>query len=202
MYTPTHFAESDTAEVDRLCAAHPLATLVATTEQGLVANHIPVLRAGDHFIGHIAQANDLHRTYLPDTEVLAIFTAPDGYVSPNWYPSKAETHTVVPTWNYQAVHVHGRLEFLHGNGEKRRILNSMTTHFERLTNGSSGWRMGDAPAEYLRGMVDAIVAFRLHITRIEAKSKLSQNKAQPDIDAVSEQLDAGGNSSLARAMRR
>lgn len=202
MYTPSHFAESDSAEIERLLLAHPLAALVATTRAGLVANHIPLLRDGADFIGHVALANDLHRDYTAASPVLAMFTAPDGYVSPNWYPSKAETHQAVPTWNYQAIHVHGVLEFTQENVQKRRILNLLTRHFEGRTNGDTAWRMGDAPQAFLQTMLDTIVAFRLRVTRIEAKSKLSQNRARPDIDAVATQFEAQGKPALAQAMRR
>jgi len=202
MYTPAHFSESDQAEIDRICARHPLAVLVAQTAQGLVANHIPLLRDGADFIGHIALNNDLHVGFDANTPILAIFTAAEGYVSPNWYPSKAETHKAVPTWNYQAVHVHGTLNFTHEDAQKRRVLNQLTRHFETLTNAENGWRMGDAPADFLTTMLDNIVAFRLHVTRIEAKSKLNQNRAKSDITAVADQFEAQGNLAMAQAMRK
>lgn len=202
MYAPAHFAVSDQAEIERICAAHPLAALVAMTGDGLLANHLPLLRDGPAFIGHVARGNDMHRVIAPETPVLAIFTAAEGYVSPNWYPTKADTHRAVPTWNYQVVHVHGHLTFSHADGDKRRCVNALTRHFERLTNGEAGWRMGDAPADYLQTMLDGIVAFRLRVSRIEAKAKLSQNRATPDIESVVRHLDAAGNQALARAMRR
>ena len=65
-------------------------------------------RAGD-LIGHLALANDLHRQLAPGQEVLAVFRAEDGYVSPNWYPSRAEHHRHVPTWNDAVVHCQGRM---------------------------------------------------------------------------------------------
>ncbi|MCB1404875.1 MAG: FMN-binding negative transcriptional regulator [Rhodobacteraceae bacterium] len=202
MYAPAHFTETDAAEIDRLWTAHPLAVLVAMTEDGLLANHIPLLRDGADFLGHVALANDMHRRIGADTPVVAIFNAIDGYVSPNWYPSKAETHKAVPTWNYQVVHVHGCLTFSYRDGDKRRCVNALTHHFERLTNGDTGWRMGDAPADFLQTMLDGIVAFRLRVTRIEAKSKLSQNRTAADFQGVVRHLDAQGSTVLAQAMLR
>ncbi|WP_323037176.1 FMN-binding negative transcriptional regulator [Pararhodobacter sp.] len=202
MYTPSHFAEADRAEIENLLLAHPLAALVAHTDAGLVVNHIPVLRDGAEFIGHIALANDLHRAYVANTPVVAIFTASDGYVSPNWYPSKAATHEAVPTWNYQAIHVHGVLEFTHDDAQKRRILNQLTRHFEVRSNGDRAWRMGDAPAAFLQDRLDAIVAFRLIVTRLDAKSKLSQNRARADSEAVAEEFARHGNAAMSAAMRR
>lgn len=201
MYTPSHFAEADSAAIEHLIAANSLAALITTTSAGMVANHIPLLRDGSGFIGHVAAANDLHQAYS-GAPVLAIFKAGDGYVSPNWYPSKAETHEAVPTWNYQVVHVHGVLEFLHDDPSKRRILAKLTSFFETRTNGAKAWRMGDAPPAFLQDRLDGIVAFRLQVSRIEAKSKLSQNRARPDIDGVTAQFEALGNASMAKAMRK
>lgn len=195
MYTPAHFAETDPDTIAQVIAGRPLATLVAQTAQGLVANHIPLLRDGADLVGHVALANDLHRI-LPDASpVLAVFGAGDAYISPNWYPSKAETHRAVPTWNYRVVHVHGVLAWSHATRDKRRAVHLLTAAME----GRDGWRMGDAPADYLAGMLDAIVAFRLTVTRIDAKSKLSQNRTPADRAGVVQGL--GGSGAVAGWMR-
>jgi transcriptional regulator len=180
MYSPAHFTETDPAVIDAVLSAHPLATLVAQTGAGLVANHIPLLHEGDALIGHVALANDLHRDLPDGAPVLAIFGAGDAYVSPNWYPSKAATHRAVPTWNYRVVHVHGTLDWLRDVAAKRRVVHRLTAMMEGRVNGAQGWRMGDAPADYMAGMIDNIVAFRIAITRVQAKSKLSQNRTAED----------------------
>lgn len=202
MYTPAHFALDDPAEIARLLAAFPLATLVAQTARGLVANHLPLLQQGDDLIGHVAFANDLHRDVPEGAPVLAIFTAGESYVSPNWYPSKAQTHKAVPTWNYRAVHVHARIHWQHEARDKRRAVSLLTAFHERAVNGAQGWRMGDAPPDYMADMIDRIVAFHLAITRVEAKVKLNQNRAPDDIAGVAEALQARGQDDLAQAMRR
>lgn len=201
MYIPAHFSQSDAGVIRQLIDANPLAALVAMGPAGLVANHLPLLRDGDGLIGHVALANDLHRDLPEGAPVLAIFRAGDAYVSPNWYPSKAETHQAVPTWNYRVVHVHATLHWLHETRDKRRIVNLLTTQHERAVNGAEGWRMGDAPADYLAGMLDKIVAFRLSITRIEAKDKLSQNRSAADVASVAAALQARGQGAIAAAMR-
>jgi len=201
MYNPAHFTETDRAEIDRLMQAHPLATLVTQTAQGLDANHLPLLRDGEGLLGHVARANPLHEELPDGAAVLAIFRAAEGYVSPNWYPSKAETHQAVPTWNYRVVHVHATLHWSHETRDKRRIVNLLTTQHERAVHGAEGWRMGDAPADYLAGMLDKIVAFRLSITRIEAKDKLSQNRSAADVASVAAALQARGQGAIAAAMR-
>lgn len=202
MYNPAHFTETDRAEIDRLMQAHPLATLVTQTAQGLDANHLPLLRDGEGLLGHVARANPLHEELPDGAAVLAIFRAAEGYVSPNWYPSKAETHKAVPTWNYQVVHVHARLHWSHAEKDKRRAVALLTARHEKATNGAGAWSMGDAPADFLADLLTRIVAFRLTDLRIEAKSKLNQNRSAADVAGVAEALSARGNDALARAMRR
>ena len=191
MYTPAHFTETDPAVIDGVISDHPLATLIVQTGAGLVANHIPLLRDGGALIGHVALANDLHRDLPDGSPVLAVFSAMQAYVSPNWYPSKAETHRAVPTWNYRVVHLHGRIAWSHAARDKRRAVHLLTAMMEGRVNGAAGWKMGDAPADYMAGMIEAIVAFRVEIDRVEAKSKLSQNRSGADRAGVVQGLGAG-----------
>ncbi|MEF9605514.1 FMN-binding negative transcriptional regulator [Paracoccus sp. PXZ] len=120
MYIPPHFHEIDPREIAALIEAAPLACIVAQTSEGLIANHVPLLAAPDGtLIGHVALANDMHRLIAEGQEVLAIFRGENGYVSPNFYPSKPEHHRHVPTWNYQVVHVYGGISFQHDERAKR-----------------------------------------------------------------------------------
>ncbi len=201
MYLPAHFAEDRPEEIDRIIAANPLAMLVADGAGGLTANHVPLLRDGAaRLIGHVALANDLHRDVADGTEVMAVFRGVEGYISPNWYPSKQEHHRHVPTWNYQAVHVYGRIAFSHATKAKTAVVGRLTRHFEALANGDAGWRMADAPRDYIAAMLDAIVAFEIAVTRVVAKSKLSQNRTPADHAAVVGTLEARGQLPLASAM--
>ena len=203
MYIPPHFHETDPAEIDAICAAFPLACIVAQTEEGLVANHIPLLAApGGHLIGHVALANAMHRLMPDGHPVLAIFRGEDAYVSPNLYPSKPEHHRHVPTWNYQVVHVHGTIRFQHDDHSKRAAVGLLTRLHERRANGAQAWRMADAPPDYMAQMLAGIVAFRIEVTGILAKSKLSQNRAARDHAGVVEGLRAQGRDGLAQAMER
>ena len=123
MYLPDHFVETDQSEVAALIAGFPLAAIVAQTSQGLIANHIPLMADGDTaLIGHIALNNDMHRLIPDGADILAIFRGEDGYVSPNLYPTKPAHHRHVPTWNYQVVHVAGRITFQHDTKTKRAVV--------------------------------------------------------------------------------
>ena len=100
MYLPNEFTETNANAIQDVIKSFPLATLVAQTSEGLTANQLPLLMVGSQkIIGHVAFANRFHELATPEQDVLAIFSGANAYVSPNWYPSKAETHKQVPTWN-------------------------------------------------------------------------------------------------------
>jgi transcriptional regulator len=203
MYTPDHFREIDPAEIARVIAEAPLACIVATTAGGLVANHLPVLAATDGaLIGHVALANDMHRQVGDGQEVLAVFRGADGYVSPNFYPSKAEHHRHVPTWNYQAVHVTGAIAFQHEERAKRAVVGLLTREHERRLGAERAWRMADAPPDYMTDMLATIVALRIEVRRVLAKSKLSQNREPRDLRGVVDGLEQSGNLALAGCVSR
>lgn len=203
MYLPPHFEEADPAEIEALLEAAPLAAIVAQTATGLIANHVPVMAIDRHaLIGHVALANDMHRLVTPGQEVMAIFRGEDAYVSPNSYPSKAVHHQHVPTWNYQVAHVYGDITFQHDERAKRAAVGLLTRTHERRLNGEAAWRMADAPADYMERMLAGIVAFRIAVRRIIAKSKLSQNREEEDYRGVIADLRARGETALAEVMAR
>ncbi len=201
MYVPPQFQAIDPGEIAGVVASAPLACIVAQTAQGLIANHLPLLAAPDGtLIGHVALANDMHLTIAEGQEVLAIFRGVDGYVSPNFYPSKQEHHRHVPTWNYEVVHVHGPIAFQHDDHAKRAAVGLLTRLHERRTNGADAWRMADAPADYMQTMLAGIVAFRIAPARVLAKSKLSQNREDVDYLGAIRGLRTSGAEDLAQRM--
>ena len=164
MYLPAHFEEIDADEIAAVLKKAPLACIVAQTDEGLIANHIPLLSAPDGtLIGHVALANDMHRLIADEQEVLAIFRGEDSYVSPNSYPSKAEHHRHVPTWNYQVVHVYGGITFQHDEHAKRAAVGLLTRDHERRVNGAKAWKMADANTDGqldIRRLVAAVLVDR------------------------------------------
>ena len=201
MYIPEHFREADPARIDAILRDAPLATVVAQTSEGLVANHLPLLAAPDgRLIGHIARANALHEVVDDGAEVLAIFRGADGYISPNSYPGKAAHHRHVPTWNYLAVHVTARIAFSHDDSVKRAAVGLLTRDHERRVNGAGAWRMADAPPDYMAQMLAGIVAITLHPVRVLAKAKLSQNRTPEDLAGAIADLRARGLDVLADEM--
>jgi transcriptional regulator len=203
MYIPPHFHEINPTEIAAVIVAAPLACIVASTAGGLIANHIPLLAAPDGtLIGHVARANDMHRILPHGHDVLVIFKGDDAYISPNFYPSKAEHHRHVPTWNYQVVHVHGTITFQHDTPTKRAAVGLLTRLHERRLNGDRAWRMADAPTDYMDQMLGSIVAFRIAVRHTLAKSKLSQNRDARDYQGVVDGLATSGQSGIANHMAR
>ena len=150
---------------------YPFATLVTHGDAGIAANHLPWELVGDHLHGHVARGNELARA--DGAEVLVIFRGPEGYVSPNWYPSKHETGREVPTWNYAVVHVHGRLRVVEDHGWLRQLLERLTDRHE--AGQPKPWHVSDAPADHIEKSLGGIVGLDISIERIEGKFKLSQN---------------------------
>ena len=203
MFNPPHFQETDHDAMAALIDAFPLATLVCQYEGELIVNHIPFLMRGeDQLIGHIAKANPLHTYDAEGLDAVAIFRAEDAYISPNLYPTKQQTHRHVPTWNYQVVHLHGRVQFDHSDKAKRAAVGQLTKQQERRHNGDQEWKMSDAPQDYMTAMLDNIVALSFSIARYEAKNKISQNRESVDFDAVQEAMTASEKTYLAKAMTK
>ena len=202
MYTPEHFRVRDPAALHRIMADHPLGVLVTAQGGALDANHLPfeldpaagplgTLRA------HVARANPLWQQ--GDGDVLVIFRGNESYISPNWYPSKHETHRLVPTWNYEVVHVHGRLVVRDDERYLRGVLARLTRTHE--AQEARPWKMGDSPASYIDTMLRAVVGIEITITAIEGKSKLSQNREPRDVQGAADAVRGRGQADLAQAMQ-
>ena len=195
MYVPEHFRETRIELLRAFIERHSLGTLVAVTSEGLTANHIPMQllpATGSPGLlrGHIARANPLWRLLGAGAQVLAIFIGPEHYVSPSWYPSKREHGKAVPTWNYATVHVKGNIRFIDDAAWLRSLVESLTDEHERAS--PSRWRVTDAPADYIEGMLRAIVGFEIQVSAIEGKFKGSQNRSAEDRAGVADALRAEG----------
>jgi transcriptional regulator len=179
MYCPAHFEETRSEVLHALMRARPLATLVTQGPDGLDANHIPLLldtTTGEFgtLRGHVARANPLWQKVGAGDTALAIFHGPEGYVTPNWYPTKIETGKAVPTWNYAVVHAHGRLHVIDNATWLRAQVTALTAQEEAAF--PHPWQVADAPADYVEKMLGAVVGIELAITRLVGKWKTSQNQ--------------------------
>ncbi|ESK36264.1 hypothetical protein P256_02571 [Acinetobacter nectaris CIP 110549] len=203
MYIPNDFQEVRSEEIMGLIKKYPLACIVANTTKGLIATHVPLIMRSDNvLVGHIAMINDM-KTLVSDTqEVLCIFKAEDAYISANYYPSKFEDHKKVPTWNYQAVHVYGTINYFSDTKSKLAAIGMLTKISEKEANGASGWKMSDAPKEYLMDQLNDLIVFEITISKVQAQSKLSQNREQRDFNSVIKNLQQRGKNEIAESMLR
>ncbi|WP_085691522.1 MULTISPECIES: FMN-binding negative transcriptional regulator [unclassified Pseudomonas] len=193
MYNSKPHQEHDLGRLHQHMLDTRLAILVSKGEQGLLATHLPVLVdiAEGEFgtvYAHLARANPQWHDLKQGGEALLVFPGADAYVSPGYYPSKADNPKVVPTWNYLAVHAYGPAQVIQEAEPLLAIVSRLTEHHEQ--GRSEPWNVTDAPRYYLDGMLRAIVGIRLPIARLQGARKLSQNRSEQDIAGVREGLSA------------
>lgn len=196
MYVPAHFNETRPDIMRALMRARPLCTLVTQCDSELVANHVPVQTLDEPqpfgcLRGHIARANPLWRAYQEDSQALAIFQGPQAYISPSFYPSKAQSGEVVPTWNYAVVHASGTLRFIEDGAWLREFVTGLTNTHEAPR--PAPWKIDDAPPAYIEKMLTLIVGFEFSITALSGKWKLSQNRAPQDREGVVRNLESASD---------
>lgn len=203
MYIPDAFAEPQADALHRIVHDHPLGMLVRAQADGLEADHLPFLLdpgqgpAGT-LLAHVARANPLWRQVADRTPVLVVFRGAQGYISPNWYPGKQQTHRYVPTWNYEVVHAHGTLHVRDEEAFVRGVVARLTRRHEATQ--PQPWKMGDAPADYLATLMAQIVGIEVRLTRLEGKRKLNQHHRAEDRQGAIDGLRAQGHAALAQAM--
>src|SRR6185437_8026009 len=170
---------------------------------GLFATHLPMVLEKEcqpfgRLKGHVSRANRQWRDLSPEIEALAIFSGPQHYITPSWYPEKRETGKVVPTWNYAVVHAYGHLKVIENT-------NWLLAHLESLVNSHEAafptpWKISDAPADYIESLIKGIVGLELAIERIEGKWKASQNHSEAHRESVVKGLE-DLNTAEGRAMK-
>jgi transcriptional regulator len=195
MYLPPLFREDRVPVLHEMIAEIGFGTLVTLGGDGLVASHVPMLidpqpAPFGTLRGHVARANPQWRDPSAAVEALAVFVGANAYITPGWYATKRQTGKVVPTWNYVAVHAYGKLEFF---DDAERLL-GVVTRLTDLHEAKSAvpWQVSDAPADFVQGMLRAIVGFALPISRLEGKWKMSQNRPAGEHDGIVAGLRAEG----------
>ena len=179
MYVPNHFQVDGMDQLKQYIRDYGFGMLVVADVDGIEANHVPfLLRAGEgdalgHLQCHLARSNPVWQRLQEGACVLAVFQGPDAYVSPSWYPTKAETGRVVPTWNYLAVHVEGCARIVQDSTWLKHHLNQLTDQHE--SGMDNPWSVGDAPADFTEQLVQAIVGIEIKIETLTGKLKASQN---------------------------
>ena len=186
MYIPKHFKEEDKTEIEKLIREFGFATLVSVKDNLLCATHIPLElvtdETGNWFLhGHVARANPQWKNFETMNDVLAIFMGPHTYVSPSWY-----NHRNVPTWNYKAVHVYGKASLVEGEKLEAMLRNLMKRYEDAHAEKPQGY--DEIPANVLEKDLRGVVGFEIKVERVEASSKLSQNRDAESHQSVMDNL--------------
>ena len=208
MYTPRAFAIEELSQLHELILATRLAILVSHGESGLQASHVPVLlhcEQGEYgtLYGHLARANPQWKDLRDGAEAMLIFAGADAYVSPGFYPSKAEHGKVVPTWNYVTVHAYGRPQIVEDTQGALDVLAKLAAAYEGAD--ASSWGLDRLPPGNAEAQTRGIVAFRMPLARLQTKIKLSQNREMADrqrVIAKLEESDSQDARGTARWMKR
>ena len=192
MYVPGFNQVSDRGILLEAMRAYSFAILFGPLDETIgsaphAATHLPLVvrDEGPHGMleGHFAKANP-HWQALADRETLVVFPGPHSYVSPSLYAEQLS----VPTWNYISIHARGRLELVNDDVSKLALLSGLIESSEPAY--MEQWR--GLPEGYQRTMLAGIVGFRISITHIEGKFKISQNRPEGDRLAV-QTAQAGGS---------
>ena len=199
MYMPRHFEETRPEVLHELVRSHPLGLLITQdADAGLSANPVPFLLEHDEagravLRAHVARANPVWQAARRDVESLVVFQGPQAYVSPGWYATKAEHGKVVPTWNYVMVQARGRLQVHEDAPWLLSLVTRLTQRHEAAL--PRPWAVADAPADFIDGMLRAIVGIEIPLDALVGKWKVSQNRSTADREGVAAGLREQGAAS-------
>lgn len=204
LYTPPAFATEDSRIIAEILRATRLPVLVSAGSDGIEATHLPLLHdpapaPHGRLVGHLARANRQWQSLRGGAAAMAIFQAHDFYVSPSWYETKRQSGKVVPTWNYEAVHMSGPVEIIEEPGRLHAIVSSLTDRHEAAR--TLPWRVDDAPDDFIAAQLKGIVGVVMTVTAVVAKRKMSQNRTMADRAGVIAGLEEDGHDTEARLMR-
>jgi transcriptional regulator len=183
MYIPKHFQLNDEEMIYDFIKEYSFATLFSQHNGEPYATHLPLtLNKGENALyGHFARPNEQWKD-AENQQVLVVFQGPHCYISPSWY----ETSMAVPTWNYVSIHIYGRLEVIEN---QKIILDSLNDMVNKYEKPDSSYNLNEIDSRFIEGMSKGIVAFKINITKIEAKAKLSQNHPVERQQLVIKQLE-------------
>jgi transcriptional regulator len=196
MHPNTSFRTDDRALMESLIEEIGFAMIFAATPDGPRVAHTPVVWTGDgavHF--HLARGNALTK-HLDGMTVLVVINGPDGYVSPRWYSDPEQ----VPTWNYVALELEGRVRRMNQEGLVG-LLETLSAREEARVIEGRPWTMDKVPEAKLRPMLSGIVGFEMEVQAWRPTLKLSQNKPAEERARVIEGLETQGSRALATLMR-
>ncbi len=190
MYVPNYNLEKDWKEISKVIRENSFGILVTTKDSHQIATHIPIeLETTETGVtvlrGHVAKANEQWKTFETTEQALAIFTTPHHYVSSSWYHEMS-----VPTWNYIAVHIYGKMKIVTDASLKDSLRKLMETYEVTSKNPQ---KLDGMPQDYVEKLMKGVIGFEMSIDKVEARFKLSQNKDDEDYQNVIRELNALGD---------
>lgn len=197
MYTPKYFQCNSPELIEEAIAKNPFGVIISKGEQTpFIATHLPFLleKIENEYllISHLASMNSQSKLEN-GSEVMVIFSGPHDYVSPTNYSSKDQ----VPTWDYIAIHLHGKIEMITDENSKVEVLEKTIQFFEKAY--MEQWK--NVSSRYKDSLLKMMTAFKIHIYKVESTFKLSQNKPQQDIEKIIKTFETS-NPALAEEMKR
>jgi transcriptional regulator len=183
MYTPKHFQPNSITEIQDFIRQNSFGILISQLQGNLLATHIPLEFSDDcrKLIGHISRSNPQWKQFSKDEEVLTIFNGPHTYISSSWY-----NHENVPTWNYIAAHVYGKIQIIEGDQLRLSLKHLIDKYEKDSANPASIEKLSP---EYITRAMSSIVGFEIIITKIEASYKLSQNRDEVNYNNIISELE-------------
>lgn len=186
MFIPKLYRNDNIEEVRQFIEQNSFAILISQSNQQLWATHIPIELVQneegiDVLQGHISKANPQWQNFKDEAHVLTIFNGPHAYISSSWY-----NHENVPTWNYIAVHIYGKIKLLEGD----KLLTHLSQLMDKYEKGNvSPKKFSELSPDFLKRELKGLVGFEIEIQEIQAASKLSQNRNDEDYKTIINELE-------------
>lgn len=200
MYIPHYYKNENLDEIKDFLIQNSFGILINTVEGKPWGTHIPLeldtnAKGQDILVGHIAKANPQWKNFNNPTEVLCIFNGPHSYVSSSWYKEEE-----VPTWNYVAVHVYGKVTIL----DEEQTMASMYKLVDKYEQNSKNPISLDRMSPKTLRQVKGVVGFQIEITEIQAAYKLSQTRVDDHPKIISELNETSdpGSKAIAHIMKK
>jgi len=190
MYIPKKFEAPSVQAVEQFIKENGFATLVGYDNGIPIATHTPLMIAEDvdgdkKIIGHISVANPQAICFDGEQEMMAVFMEHHTYISSSWYD-----HINVPTWNYIAVHVYGKVSKIEGK-DLYHFLDKLTNKYEG--DSPSAFKVKDMPEDMMANQMKGIVGFEMDVIKVEASYKLSQNRDDKNYREIIRKLEERGD---------
>jgi len=196
MYTPEIYKNENQEEIKKFLQENSFGILINQTNGKLCATHIPLelettKEGKDILWGHISKENPQWNGFIDNDQILAVFSGPHSYISSSWYD-----HENVPTWNYIAVHVYGKIKIIEGEA----VIESLKKLVDKYEQNSKNPVLVENLSEKTMMQSRGIVAFEIEITEIQATKKISQNRDEKNHQNIISELEkVNTNQSIAIA---